>query len=234
MGILSRVRSRYADFRRVQRRDGTSKAIRSAASYVRDNPRRVISSRGGYQDSRIDLEQRWDTISQHVAPDAKNVLDIGCNQGRVTKKAAESGLFAVGLEKKRTALEDARSAVDASDQCFFINHEVTPDNIDQLPEFDVIFLFAVYYHWGNQFGWSRAESMLGDLGRNADQLFYETPESDEYIHSDRFPAGDGGSIAERHERYLETVFEGDCSIELVGRADYKGEDRSDLIFTITC
>lgn len=234
MGFLSRVKSRYADFRRVQRRDGTGQAVRSTARYVRSNPWRIISYRGGYQDSRIDLERRWSLVSETLNPAAKNVLDIGCNQGQMTKKAAESGLFAVGLEKKHTALADARRSVRPDDQCYFLELEISPDNIDKLPEFDAIFLFAVYYHWGNQFGWSRAESMLRTLCLKADQVFFETPESDEFIHSERFPSSPDVPIAERHSRYLEDLFDSNYSVEFVGRTDYKGEERVDLVFVIEC
>src|SRR4051812_34708750 len=62
-----------------------------------------------YQSKRaLGTEERWRIIDAHLAAEDQSLLDIGCNLGVFTRRAAERGLLAIGLDSMPRAIADAR------------------------------------------------------------------------------------------------------------------------------
>lgn len=225
--MVEKLRARFDDFRRVWRRDGLGEAITVSVNHVRSNPGSLLLRDPAYQDRRVDNDERWRMMEARIVPGAGNALDLGCNRGAITRRAAASGLFSIGVDRKATIVDAARRRT-TSPNCHYIQQDIEPGDIERLPRFDVGFLLAVYYHWG-KFGWSTAEDMLRELADRTDQLFVETPNDLEHIDSEVLDA-----TAEPRpalQSYFEAVV-GDGTVEYVGETPYYGGDRSDLIFEI--
>lgn len=233
MSIVDALRSRYRQFDHARRRDGFLQALFSSIRYIRSNPRRaLLLQTGSYQKrARIDMDDRWGLIEQRIDKDAQNVLDIGCNQGELTRRAADSGLFAVGIDQSEIGLGDARKLTDPEQECVFFRYLVDPENISKLPSFDATFLFTVYYHWGRAFGWGEAESMLRTLGDKTGQLFFQTPEDFEHIESEKLEQYSDRDPVEAHTAYLEDILPG-SDVSYLGTTDYIGGERKDAMYLI--
>ena len=227
--MIDKIKSRYADFRRVWKRDGLISAIRVSLRYLKKNPSTLLLRDPTYQSDRIDHDQRWEMMADRIDSDAANALDVGCNRGAITRRAADHGLFSLGIDRKATIVNSARRRTD-SPHCHYIQQNLSPKDIERFPEFDVGFLLAVYYHWTKLYGSNDGEKMLKDLCSRTDQLFLETPTDLSYIQSEKL--GDTDDPQNALHEYFETVIP-DSSVEFVGETDYKGGERTDLIFEIT-
>ena len=186
------------------------------------------SKRDSYQATRVDNEERFELIASRIKPSASNALDIGCNAGYITRQAAQRGLFTLGIERKQMLVNQANKKSNSSN-CNFIQQDLTPNTIKRLPQFDVAFLLAVYYHWGNAYGWSEAEGMLSDLANQTEQLFVETPNSLKYIKSDRL------DIKKESREALKEYFSKivpNRSVECIGETAYRNGERTELLFEI--
>ena len=233
MSILSRIGARYRQFKHAKERDGLGQAVKSAARYVVQNPKRSLFFRTGtYQTSeRIDMDERWEIMREHIADDARNALDIGCNQGGISRRAADRGLFTIGIDQSEILLDDARRMTASDQSCYFLRSMVNPENVAKLPSFDVTFLLTVYYHWGDSYGWEEAESMLRTVAAKTGTLIYQTPKSDSYVDSPVMQQYSDRPLIEMHVAYLQDVLQ-DCTVKHVGTTDYVGDDRKDAIFVI--
>ena len=227
--MFDKLKSRYADFRRVWKRDGYIPAVRVSLRYLKKNPGTLFLKDPTYQSDRIDHDQRWEMMSNRIEPDATNAIDVGCNRGAITRRAADKGLFSLGIDRKATIVNSARRRTDSA-HCHFIQQNLTPKDIERFPKFDVGFLLAVYYHWTKLYGAADSEQMLRDLCARTNQLFLETPNDLSYIQSEKLEQTVDPQKA--LHSYLETIIP-NASVEFIGETDYKGGDRTDLIFEIT-
>lgn len=212
----------------VLREDGPVSFARRTREYLR---RIELSSSGidvSYQKgTRIDFETRLALIEEAVPEDAGCLLDLGCAEGHLTAEFADRGLFSIGVERQAHVVASARKSNADHPKLGFLQYEVTCETIDALPQFDVILLLTVYHHWVNEFGWETAESMLRSLGSKCDTLVFEVPDRP----VDR-PAldGVGGENTDAYFiTYFDMLFEGDVIVEVLGRTDYKGEERKDIL-----
>ncbi len=167
-------------------------------------------------------------MASQIKPSASNALDIGCNDGYITRQAAQQGLFTLGIDRKQTLVNQANQKANNLN-CHFLQQDLTPEAIKQLPQFDVTFLLAVYYHWGNAYGWSEAEDMLVELAERSEQLFVETPNSLEFIKSERLDTKK--EPREALEEYFSEVVP-NRSVECIGETAYRDGERTELIFEI--
>lgn len=227
--MIDKVEARYRDFRRVWKRDGLKCAMRVSLRYIKSNPGLLILKDPTYQSDRTDTNQRWEMMAERIDSDAVNALDIGCNRGAITRRAGNKGLFSLGIDRKATIVNAARRRTD-SPHCHFIQQDLKPKDLEQLPQFDVSFLLAVYYHWTKLYGESEGERMLRDLCTRTEQLFLETPSDLNYIQSEKLEQTDNPQSA--LHSYFETVIP-DSSVTFVGETEYSSGDRTDLIFEIT-
>jgi SAM-dependent methyltransferase len=129
-------------------------------------------------EDRVDaVKDRWEMIASRLPTGRFSALDIGCNAGFFSLKLAERGAFVTGIEQAKAMLWLARG-VSAScdiDNVAFARSSIEPDNVEALPDYDVILLLSVYHHFIHFYGADRAKSMLGALIRRARRsLFFET------------------------------------------------------------
>lgn len=207
----------------------------SFMSRAREYLQRVKISTSGIEFSyqtgtRVDFEERLALLDKAVPEDANSLLDLGCAEGHLTAEFADRGLFSIGVERQAHVVASARRSNANHANLGFLKYEVTPETIDTLPQFDVVFLLTVYHHWVNEFGWETAESMLRSLGSTCDTLVFENP--DREIDRPALDGVDGEDTAAYFTAYFETVFDGDVSVEFLGRTDYKGEDRDDILLAV--
>lgn len=217
------------------RRDGIRAAGSAAVKRARANPRRWIllaDEAPKYQTaSRVDFEQRWEILSSHLPPNARNAADIGCYEGAITKRSAKEGLFTLGIEREADRVSLARRQVRNQRNCHILEWDIDPGDVDQLPSFDVIFLLTVYYHWVNQYGFKEAEDMLRTLKDKAGTLFLETPEDSSKIDSPHLSQEQDLQPHELLRRYFARILDG-STVEYIGNTDYKGGKRKDAIYLI--
>lgn len=232
MSRLSQWAIRYQQFKDLKRREGIFRAAVSAGKQIFSDPRRVLFAQTtGYQTAeRIDMNDRWELMQEYIDGDARNALDIGCNQGEIARRAAGSGLFTIGIDKRALLIDNARRLTD-DEPCHFIHDEVSPETAEKLPSFDVTFLLTVYYHWGKAYGWNTAESMLRTVAENTETLFYQTPQSEEYIRSSIIRQYSDLPLVEMHREYLNEVIS-ENTVEYIGTTDYVGGDRKDAMYVI--
>lgn len=226
------LRSLYRDAVRKYRKDGAKPTARAAAVYAGRFVQGGVGTSSYQTDRRVDTEQRESIIRAHLDDEDVNLLDVGCAEGALTERFATGGRFCLGIDISDVRLARARKREALDNNVRFLRHETTPDNVGTLPAFDVVLLLAVYQHWGSQFGFERAEDMLRVLAERTGKLFFELPPGKQT--SEVFEPRAGESDVAYYRRYLEEVFDGQVGVEHVGTADYKGGDRSDPIFRLSC
>lgn len=224
-----------SEFMLVRRRVGTVSALRLGALAIRQDPgllgRGTAATPGSivYQTKRTDADERWELISARIDPDARNAVDLGCNRGAITRRAAEMGLFAIGIDVDDVNVRTARLTTELPN-CHYFGRELGPDDVAALPSFDVTFLLAVYHHWGRQYGWEQAETMLRTLSTSTGQLFVETPNDLNSVPTE--PIDEPVDDREAIHRYFAAVLP-EADVDFVGETDWIVEaDRTDLIFEI--
>lgn len=216
----------------VLRNEGLSQFLYSTGEYLS----RINISKDGisvsYQTgTRVDFEHRWELLRERISDTDQSVLDIGCAEGHLTARFAESGLMSIGVERQFHTVSAARRSNKEVPRLGFLQYEITPDSVNSLPKVDIILLLTVYHHWVREYGWEQAEEMLQSLQKKCGTLFFEMP--DQEIDRPPIPGYSGENTADYYVAYLNEVYDGDAEIEFLGETDYKGEDRSDLIFAIS-
>lgn len=192
-------------------------------------------SHPAYQVRKIEqTENRWRMIKPNLSDSDGSVLDIGCNAGFLTAKAADHGLTAIGVDRYTDEFQRAKDhAYDLSRNksgIGIIDLMVTPENVDQLPECDVVFLLSVYHYWYREYGPKKANEMLRSLD-GFEKLFFEStslqrrytrPDSD--VTPPGFDDSNEESIIDFHQKLLEEEFSG-ANVKCLGKNPYNDEDR---------
>ena len=127
-----------------------------------------------YRERRADIDERWKFIEPYV-DESTTLLDIGCAEGYYTIKTAEAGAFALGADLRSERLKNAREREGYPDRVGFLKWELNPENIQKLPNMDVILLLTVQHHWQDAFGLNAAEEMFQHVMDKCDFLIYEPP-----------------------------------------------------------
>lgn len=167
-----RVRS-LSDFGRAPKRirelyatDGIDGVVRGVRDFL------PLSRGTDYAATRVDNESRWEFIEPYIT-DAETLMDIGCAEGYFTRRAADSGLWAMGIEADVSRV--ARAGEYNTTNVAWVTHTVTPTSLQHLPDMDVILLLTVHHHWEQQYGLNTAEQMFITLLEKCDRLIYEPP-----------------------------------------------------------
>ncbi|MFA5100766.1 MAG: DUF1698 domain-containing protein [Candidatus Omnitrophota bacterium] len=124
---------------------------------------------------------RWTVIGPMLGNDNGSVLDIGCNLGFFSFKAAESGRLAIGVDHNHFNIHFCRaiSYVNRVDGSVFVNKNLDLDTLRNLPKFDVIFNFSVFHHWVKSYNSETAQDMMRVLAKKCDRMFFETGQPNE-------------------------------------------------------
>ena len=125
---------------------------------------------------------RWQAIHEDLSLEKGTMVDIGCNVGFFTMKFAEKGFFSLGIDGDSENIYVANLArqVGKVDQSAFMNCFLTPDNVTDLPDVDVITFFSVWHHWIGLYGLDKARAMLAVLwSKTKHSLYFEGGEDTE-------------------------------------------------------
>lgn len=134
-----------------------------------------------------------------ISDDCGSLLDVGCNAGMLTRAAADQGLFAIGIDQLQVAIDSARKRNSGSGSLTFMCHSLSPENIGNLPMFDVVTFLSVYHQWVSKWVEGDAAEMLASLlSRTRRVFFFETAAVPRKYGSNvptEFGAGNGSEIA---------------------------------------
>lgn len=127
-----------------------------------------------------ECEDRWRVI-QPALQGHGPVLDIGCNVGFFSFKAADTGRMAVGIDHDSFNILfcNAIRSATRSEYTMFANRNLDLGHLKKLPKFDTIFNFSVFHHWVKAYGASEAMEMMRVIAQKCDCLFFETGQPDE-------------------------------------------------------
>lgn len=214
--LVSRVKEKY-------QREGLVPLVRSVPLFVqhRISTKRdeLTGSNFHYQLIKSDgVEERWGLLEPHLEENT-SVLDVGCNAGLFTKRAAERNRFSIGIEKNAQTVSDAVDYHGESREFGLINKSITRESVASLPTFDYVFLFSVYHHLYRHEGATVAESILRQLAEKTSRtLFFEPASRTEWYGDDNLGFEDGNvdSIIEYNTDMLHDVIDRDIRVEHLG------------------
>lgn len=193
--------------------------------YIRDNT---------YYKGRNDNEDRWVFMRPYL-DGATGLLDIGCAEGYFTAQAANYGLVSIGIDNDVDRLKQAQARTGFAERCGFLRLHLSPENIYQLPRFDVILLLTVHHHWEGEYGLEEAERMFRTVMDRCDLLVYEPP-GDRPIVKDHMELNVADSMAFYTDRlsalYGDAIEILDAEMVSYSADRQKGRERADPIFVI--
>jgi len=225
--------------KRIYEEKGLVELAKATKEFLYSKITRSIPFSSGpiYQKSRKQAtEKRWELIEEHLSEDDRSLLDIGCNAGMFTKRAAKKGIFSVGVdrfpEKYSSTKKFAGKEFIEGENIGFLQLSIDPKNIELLPRYDVVLLLAVYHHWYREFGKENAEEMLKYF-RGAEKIFFEPPSrSSMYVRDNEkntpepsFEDEDRESIKRYHEELFKSVLGEEYSVKVIGKSRIRGHHR---------
>ena len=111
----------------------------------------------GYQDSRFPEDQYDLIVHTDEFKQGGNLLEVGCNQGKLVKFFADDGLYAVGID-----MMDRWSGIKAND-AIIGRYTVNLENISRIPVFDLICILSVHHQWVFASGDALAQQTVGAI-----------------------------------------------------------------------
>jgi SAM-dependent methyltransferase len=134
-----------------------------------------------------EFEGRWRTVSKVLTEyRAASVLDIGCAEGWLVRKAAtELGCFAIGVEAtdRLVAGEIARLHDDVG-RMSIMRAMLMPEDIRRLPRFDVVICLSVVHHVIRAHGMEVGRDFVRALATRAEKaIIFEMGTSEEKVGS---------------------------------------------------
>lgn len=220
--------------------DGYDPVSRKQPGYKRfaKMVRRAVGLSSPFQVTRAGgKDERWPLIQEHLRPADISLLDIGCNIGWFTRRAAEAGLFSIGIEPAAHVLHAARRLHADVPRLAFMREAVTSESLDTLPRFDVILCLSVHHYWAEIHDLETAWAMIGrliELSRS--QMFFE-PASRRKKYGTAAPDfvdNDFESVRAYNQRELERVAGPGRVVSLVARTPALRKEPFRLLFRIDC
>ena len=140
-----------------------------------------IFGRTGVKATTRVCDDRWDLMGPVIAQKKGVFLDIGCNIGYFSFKAAEIGCYSYGVEANDFNLTccNAIKTKMKVNNCSFIKGLVDDKFVEQMPAFDTILNLSVFHHWVKAYGADKAQNMMRQLAQKCSTLIFETGQSDE-------------------------------------------------------
>ena len=210
---MQRVISRY-------HHGGPREVLRAAIS-------KLIGDSSYQEKLQHSFEERWRLVRSALPTDCESVLDVGSNLGAFTVRAANEGIFAVGIENDSLLVRRAKVIHAGAKRCAFMEANVDLALCAQLPDFDAILLLSVHHHWHHVFGAAKAAEMIKCMVRKAKRvLIFEGPSRSSRYESDipNFADNEEESLLTYYDSYLEeTVGALATGITRIGKAACVGE-----------
>ena len=119
--------------------------------------------------------QTVELLFAHAASAASTAMDIGCNEGVISLALSRAGLSVLGVEAN-SKTEPARVArMKETSSLLFVTSKVTLENIQTLPEVDLITLLSVHHQFVFHYGEVAANQLLLEISRKAKLQFFFMP-----------------------------------------------------------
>ncbi len=181
---------------------------------------------GHYQDKLAPfLEERLELFSSAVPADARSLLDVGCNLGDITAHFARRGLWSVGVDSSAKLIDAAIDRQRGVSNCGLMVGSVTPENVADIPAFDVTLLLSVHHHWLGSLGPEVAGAMLRTIvSRTRRVVVFESASRNVRFgeHAPGFIDNDEASVTAYHSGYLAEHVGDICAIEPLGKTPCVG------------
>ncbi len=125
-------------------------------------------------------EDRWKAMEPHLSGKGA-LLDIGCNIGYFSFKAAEKGHSSFGVEADPIYFSTCQAikSVHSAENAHFIKGWVDEDFLNHAPSFNTVINLSVFHHWVKNFGPEKAQDMMRTLAGKCDNIVFETGQSNE-------------------------------------------------------
>jgi SAM-dependent methyltransferase len=169
----------------------------------------------------VGMEERWQKIRDRLDSHDGSLLDLGCNAGVFTRRAADLGVVALGCDIDPKAIAMAVRAHAGVQRLSFMQFELTPSTIEYLPTVDVVLCLSVHHYWVRIHGEDQAWGMLGGLLRKTNRKLFFEPASRLSKYKPAQPAfitRDRASIERYNVERLRTVVPAGATITCLGDA----------------
>jgi len=202
--------------------------------YRKRGPRGVVEAvrgRFGLQpdfQAKEGLAERLALLDPAVPADTRSLIDVGCNIGRITSHFASRGIFSLGIDIGQGQIDRAVKLHRGQPNLAFAVMNLTPDNIDTVPQVDCLLILSVHHNWVQLYGPDGAGEMLRALcGRARKSVVYEAPARGRRYgeeHRPDFIDNDEASVTAYHEAYLAKHVADDFSrVVALGKSPCWGE-----------
>lgn len=192
----------------------------------RGNPPYQEKRRGG-------MENRWGMIAAEISAGESTLLDLGCNIGVFTRKAAEAGLISLGIDTDAEVIKKARALHEGVLGLGFMIMNLSPREIARLPEFDVTLCLSVHHYWAKEFGLEVSWEMMRTLlTHTRSKLFFE-PASIRSKYKESAPNIvdlDRDSIIESNVTALRRIAPAAYTVRYLGETPCIGKEPFRLLF----
>jgi SAM-dependent methyltransferase len=136
---------------------------------------RLFSHSGDdYQRTRYPNDKFVLISSQLNLSEVNNVLDVGCNEGYISAEFAKRGKFCVAIDAGpyflNHILNDLDSVYGRQNPAFGV-FPLAEENINLIPEFDLVLLLSVHHQWINTYGDDYAKRLATRLIDKARRYF---------------------------------------------------------------
>jgi SAM-dependent methyltransferase len=175
-------------------------------------------------------------ISDCLQPSDRSVIDLGCNVGEFTRRCADEGKFALGLDKSRDAIKRAQNGIGNDTNVAFGVSNLDLSALELLPRFDVCLCLSVCHLWYKDYGEEFFFQMLRQLANSAGKLIFE-PAS---IHSKYGPActlpfedNDEDSVRDYFLQLLSELADRQRKVSYLGSTPGLGKEKFRLMFSLT-
>ena len=125
------------------------------------------------------VEAKWELINTNLPNSPGSLFDIGCNEGLFSVNASQQGWFVWGIDFHNNAISYAvkNAEREGVENAFFSSGKITPENVKQLPEFDVIFLLSIFQEICSQYGLKKGYEIFDDLLKICRKALFFEPSS---------------------------------------------------------
>lgn len=139
---------------------------------------RILRLKPFYQEQRSEaFEVRWSLVESKLSGDDRNLLDIGCNIGDFTARAAARGMFAIGIDAYEEVVAHARRKHRSSPNLAFAWSTFGLLEAKLVPSIDVCLCLSVHHYWARELGEPAAWAMIGELAGKSRKFFFEPASS---------------------------------------------------------
>ncbi|UMZ74976.1 hypothetical protein [Natranaerofaba carboxydovora] len=95
-------------------------------------------------EERLARKRLYDKVLEVLDGSSKNVLEVKCGEGIISRNIGDLGFFSMGMDKDR---EKLKKATRLGPRTGFMEEDLSEENIENLPDFDVILFLPEDSSW---------------------------------------------------------------------------------------